>query len=535
MAMINRTKEIRVKRQKFSPKSLWMLFIIAVGSASLWAAPPDGPGYSWKIVFEDDFNGSTLNTSKWISQLPWTRDYKGDAYMRDQNVTVNNGILTITAKAENYSGHEFTSGAISTGYSKFRFKYGYAEARMKMPAARGSWSNFWMLSDGWPPEIDVVEYPLDDVAGDGNQQYRYISNIHYNDNQSNMATHWVGYLPGGFHTYALDWRPWYVAYYFDNGYVRSLNDFQPSNDFGSMYLIFDYYVGGEWGGQVWQHPDPATWPNPATSNAGKFQIDWVRVWQRIQDTTKECIGHWSLDEADGIIAADTSGKGMNGTLEGGMTFETNRVNGNRGTALSFDGVDDYVDLSDGFNEFDNGLTITLWAKPTAVKNYARFIELGNGPSSNNIYLSREGTTNGLRLKAFGGGDSEGAVIAPDAIALNRWQFFAATIDTSGNVILFKNGQSIQTGTSTWPWGVTRTQNYLGRSNWSSDDYYQGAMEEVRVYDYVLTPQQIQSMFSTEAHCMEIYPEYLDLNGDCVVDFSDMIGLMENWLNNGLYE
>jgi beta-glucanase (GH16 family) len=150
-------------RQNQKVNYLRLGLIVIVCTMPLLASPPPGSGYSWKIIFEDNFDGTSLNTSKWISQLPWTRDYKGDAYLRDENVTVSNGLLTITAKAETYSGHSFTSGAISTGYSKFRYKYGYAEARMKMPNARGSWTNFWMLSDGWPPEFDVVEYPLDSL------------------------------------------------------------------------------------------------------------------------------------------------------------------------------------------------------------------------------------------------------------------------------------------------------------------------------------------------------------------------------------
>jgi beta-glucanase (GH16 family) len=498
------------------------------------AAPPDGAGYSWKLIFQDEYDGTSLDTSKWISQHPWTRNFKGDAYERDENVTVGGGILTITAKAESYAGYSFTSGAISTGYSKFRFKYGYAEVCCKMPSARGSWTNFWTLTDGWPPEIDIFEFPLDDVEGEGNQRYRYITNIHYGDSQSSMATHWKSDLAAAFHTYALDWRPWYVAYYYDNSYVCSLNDFEPSNNFGNMYLILDYYVGGDWSGQVWQHPDPDTWPTP-TSPAVQFQIDWVRVWQRIQDNVKEMIGRWTLDEAAGIVASDSSGKGMHGTLKSDLSFTDNRVNGNLGTALSFDGVDDYIELPAGFSEFDNGFTIALWARPTAVKNHARFIDLGNGEYSDNIVFARSGTTNGLLFKVFGGSSSAGGVVAADAIELDRWQFFAATIDTAGNVTLYKNGQSIQTGTSTWPWGLQRLNNYIGRSNWAADAYYQGAMDEIRIFDYALTPTQIQSLFTATAHCMEPYAEFLDSNWDCMVDLEDIAGLMDHWLANGLFQ
>ncbi|HOK65173.1 MAG TPA: family 16 glycosylhydrolase [Anaerohalosphaeraceae bacterium] len=517
-------------------RNLLLAFLMIVGTVQfqVQADPPPGPGYSWKLIFNDEFNGTSLDTSKWLSQHPWTRDYKGDAYNRDENITVANGCLTITAKAESYAGHSFTSGAISTGYSKFRFKYGYAEVRMKMPGARGSWANFWMLSDGWPPEFDVVEFPLDDVEGDNNQRYRYITNIHYGDSQSNMATHWKGMdLSSGFHTYALDWRPWYVAYYFDDAYVRSLNDFEPSNNFGNIYLILDYYVGGDWGGQVWQHPDPATWPAP-TNPLVQLKIDWVRVWQRIQDTVKEMIGRWALDETGGTTAFDFSGKGMHGALKGGFSFDSERVNGNLGTALKFDGVDDYIELPAGFDEFDNGFTVALWAKPTAVKNYARFIDLGNGEAANNIIFARSGTSNNLLFKVYGKDTSDGTVTASNAIELNRWQFFAATVNTSGAVKIYKNGQVIQTGTTTWPWGLRRTKNYIGRSNWSADAYYQGMMDEIRIYDYALTDAEILALYQQTARCMNPYPEELDLNWDCMVDLTDIVGIMDYWLSEGLY-
>jgi beta-glucanase (GH16 family) len=510
-----------------------LLLLFCQSAGWLNAAPPNGSGYSWKLVFEDNFDGTSLDRSKWISQIPFSRTHKGDAYDRDENVTVSDGVLTITAKAENYGGKSFTSGAISTGYSKFRFKYGYAEARMRMPGARGSWSNFWMLSDGWPPEIDIAEYPLDKVSGDGNQRYRYITNIHYGSNQSSMATHWRSDLSAGYHIYALDWRPWYVAYYFDNSFVRSLNDFQPSNDFGSMYLIFNYYVGADWGGESWSNPDPATWPAPSSSLV-QFKIDWVRVWQRNRDTVLEKIGHWTLDNTGEIFAADSSGKGMHGSLRGGMSFAENTVNGNLGTALSFDGVDDHIELPSGFNEFDNGFSVVLWARPTAAKNYARFIELGNGESSNNIVLCRVGTSNDLMFKSYGGDSSAGGVSASGAIELNQWQCFAATIDTSGNVRIYKNGQLIKSGTSTWPWGVTRTRNYIGRSNWASDSYYQGEMDDIQVFDYALSAAEVQAMFASTANCMMGYPSHLDVNWDCRIDLTDLVPFFDAWLHHGLY-
>ncbi len=58
------------------------------------------------------------------------------------------------------------------------------------------------------------------------------------------------------------------------------------------------------------------------------------------------------------------------------------------TVLSFDGTNDYVQLPGGsaFADFTTGMTVGVWAYPTANSSWSRFIDLGNGPSNNNIIL-----------------------------------------------------------------------------------------------------------------------------------------------------
>lgn len=462
---------------------------------SACAAPPEGSGYSWKLVFGDEFEGVSIDRSKWITQHPWGRTFKGQAYNRDENVTVNNGILTITAKAESYGGKSFTSGAISTGYTKFRFKHGYAEARMKLPGARGSWSNFWMLDEGWPPELDVMEYPLDNISGSDNHRYRFYTNYHYTGGSTGQWIWRSTDLSSGYNTYAVNWRPGYMGWLFNGSVVREAwNSYfdQPN----SFYLIFDYYVGGEWGGQVWANPSTATWPAP-TSELVQMKIDWVRIWQRIRDTNLECIGHWRFDETGGTTAADSSGKNMQGTLMGGMSFENDSVDGALGRALKFDGVDDYIALPSGFSEFDNGFSAAFWCYPTAVKAWARFIDLGRGSGSNNIVIARYGTGSDLTVTVYGGSAGGGHVRAINALELNKWQFFAVTISTGGNVRIYKDGTLIQTGSTTWPWGVNRTQNYIGRSNWSGDAFYEGYMDDIRIFDYALIPNEVHDIYTAD--------------------------------------
>lgn len=211
-------------------------------------------------------------------------------------------------------------------------------------------------------------------------------------------------------------------------------------------------------------------------------------------TPSELIGHWTLDETSGTTANDSSTKNMDGTLRNGLSFNNDSVPGQVGSALDFDGSDDYIDLPDGFNDFAKGCTISLWVYPTAVQNWARFIDFGNGSASDNIWFGRQASTNNLAFECWAGGSSNGLITAENAITLNQWQMFTVTVDRFGNARLFKNGQLIQTGT-TASTSVTRTRNYIGRSNWSADDYFQGRLDDVRIYNYNLNDTEVMALYN----------------------------------------
>ncbi|MGH2271482.1 LamG-like jellyroll fold domain-containing protein, partial [Anaerohalosphaeraceae bacterium U12dextr] len=207
------------------------------------------------------------------------------------------------------------------------------------------------------------------------------------------------------------------------------------------------------------------------------------------------LGYWKFDDLAGPTASDTSAMASSGTLNGGMTFEKNAVAGVRGQALSFDGVDDFVQITNGTSTPGTGFTVCLWAYPTAVKTWARFIDFGNGSASDNILLARYSTTNDLVLEAYNGSSSGGIVRAANAIELNQWQHFAATLDSAGNAKLYKNGILIQSGTTGIFKKIARINSYIGKSNWSADQLYQGVMDEVQIFNSVLTQQQIQTLIN----------------------------------------
>jgi len=72
------------------------------------------------------------------------------------------------------------------------------------------------------------------------------------------------------------------------------------------------------------------------------------------------------------------------------------------------------------------------------------------------------------------------------------------MDAFGNVTIYKNGVAVGSGPTAVPNPVTRTGNYAGRSNWPGDGYYQGKMDDLRIYTRVLDPAQSQLWLPVEA-------------------------------------
>ncbi|GEM_PF-149973 len=210
---------------------------------------------------------------------------------------------------------------------------------------------------------------------------------------------------------------------------------------------------------------------------------------------RKTVSHWRLNEKAGTTIYDGITDGIDGTLIN--MDDDNWIEGVKGTALSFDGTNEYVELDSGLDKFRGGFSVALWAYPTDVKTRAKFIDFGNGQEDNNITFGRYESTDDLYFQVFDGNKAGDYVIASDAIDLNEWQFFVATVDRLGNAKLYKDGQVIAEGNTFVPSTVLRTQNFIGRSNWAADEYYEGAMHDIRVFNYALTEDEIAGIFDSE--------------------------------------
>lgn len=230
-----------------------------------------------KLIWEENFNGKTLNEKVWNYELGdgcphicgWGNNER-QIYTKDNHVVMN-GFLTITAKKES---DKYTSTRITTAGKK-EFKYGYIEARAKVPVGHGIWPAFWMLGSnikqvGWPMagEIDILEYI-------GKEPDMVFTSLHTKDSHGNTVNTRktrIEDVEEGFHTYAVNWTEDQIEFFVDG---KSVYTFVPKDKSEEVwpfnqpfYFILNVAVGGNFGGP---EVDDTIFPQ-------EFVIDYIKVY-----------------------------------------------------------------------------------------------------------------------------------------------------------------------------------------------------------------------------------------------------------------
>jgi len=253
-----------------------------------------------KLVFEDDFNGTELNTDNWAN---WSGDEtngdvrRGGYWDSDQVSLDGNGNLIITTeyKENGKHGAGWYTGIVSSEGLK-EYDHGYFEVRCKAPKAQGLWSAFWLLSESMSDttdggkngaEIDVFESPYyDDIYSNKKLKETAFHTLHIDgygeEHKSRMSPYYqVGDIYDEYHTYGVYWD--------ENEYVFYIDGCESwRTDFGGTprvneYMILSVEISGE-------NADPSnknnsvTWAGEIENNTGEnrtsqFIVDYVKVWQ----------------------------------------------------------------------------------------------------------------------------------------------------------------------------------------------------------------------------------------------------------------
>ncbi len=274
-----------VARFTASVLGAFIVLVEAFAASTPARADPPGDAANWNLIFEDNFEGDSLDLGKWATCYWWNEGGCTNAsnselqWYLPGNIQVAGGKLDLTARRETAVGDNrffpYTSGLVTTGpesyagsYPKFEYKYGYAEIRARLPAGRGIWPAFWMLPsrDAPVPEIDIME-----MIGQDPDTVAFA--IHYFDflrrTRSKGHAYTSATLETGWHVFAADWSPDQIVWYVDGVERWRFDDSRKIPDV-PMYLLLNLAVGGTWAGP----PDAATY-FPAV-----MSVDYVRVWQK---------------------------------------------------------------------------------------------------------------------------------------------------------------------------------------------------------------------------------------------------------------
>ena len=200
------------------------------------------------------------------------------------------------------------------------------------------------------------------------------------------------------------------------------------------------------------------------------------------------IAAFAFNEGSGTSIADASGSGNNGTTANTTWAAT----GKYGTALTFNGTNSRVTVPNSSSlQLTTAMTLEAWVNPTTVSSAWRdVIYKGN----DNYYLMATTSQSGL---AGAGGTFDGTnanAIAASTLPTNTWSYLAATYDGT-SLRLYVNGTQVASLAKTGSI-LTSTNPLTIGSDPIFGQYFQGTIDEVRVYGTALTPAQIQTDMST---------------------------------------
>ncbi len=247
---------------------------------------PPVPG-DWRRTLAEEFDSGKLDESIWS---PYSANYwdKRTHFTRD-NILFRDGCAVL--RYEKKRGHknddpslgetDYACGILDS-YGKWTQRYGYFEARMKLPTKPGLWPAFWTMPDRGPS--GGAERWMRNDTHRGGMEFDIMEHLTaWGPHRFNAACHWDGYgkehraigstslyVPAddeGFVTVGMLWLPGVWAIY-GNGVELARWESERVSDVPAH--IFFYMVSGGWANE----------PLDDDELPDEFQIDWFRVWQR---------------------------------------------------------------------------------------------------------------------------------------------------------------------------------------------------------------------------------------------------------------
>lgn len=219
------------------------------------------------------------------------------------------------------------------------------------------------------------------------------------------------------------------------------------------------------------------------------------------------VGYWNFDEGEDLTASDVSNNSNDGTLTGTMT-DDDWIAGVSGTALDFDGGDDYIAYGTNNTEFKFGtgdFSICGWAKYQGASG-----GVGTRPVVFGVKAATTTSAYGLcieddgRLRLYLIDDSNHLILGGTDTTLsdNEWHYVAVVIDNTNDVArLYVDASQADSDISLSAFTDNispQGEAVSGKNVFGSDAYFNGDLDEIRVYNTALTEKELYALYKFPA-------------------------------------
>jgi len=274
-------------------------FGTTVGASTTAPAPSCGStihkanGQAWVCSFDDEFGGTTLNSSNWTPFTSVPGGFQGGAECyTPRNVAVSKGTLNLPVTR---AAQPFTCAGKTASYNagmvvskqKFTQTYGRFEMRAKIPMSKGLHAAFWLLPENSYNAKGQLDYGEIDVMESGGVYTDIASpHLHYvltpGNLQSGSYCH-VANMATQFHTYTLEWTPTTMTFSYDGTTCwkttwQTAYPYQPAGTYAPAPFDQPFYMILNMGTDTAQ-TIAANAVTSTTNLSQPMQVDYVRVWK----------------------------------------------------------------------------------------------------------------------------------------------------------------------------------------------------------------------------------------------------------------
>ncbi len=200
------------------------------------------------------------------------------------------------------------------------------------------------------------------------------------------------------------------------------------------------------------------------------------------------MGHWPFEEGAGAVASDKTGNGLHGTLINGPIWSAGKTAG----GLTFDGINDYLQVSNSGQLSPQKVTLAVWAKPSSFANTnwnSTLANVGLHEWSDGYYgLAIDTTGKPIALLNIGGGEQNAYYLEGAAISAGQWHHLALSYDNA-TLRLYVDGASA----GSLSINRIRTSNaspLLVARRGDAGYHFKGTLDDVRVFSRAMTSTDI---------------------------------------------